>query len=279
ISRLKEKMPWGVPVPGDDQHVMYVWFDALVNYISTLGWPEKKREFEKWWPGVQVAGKDQIRQQAAMWQAMLMSAGFPASDRIFIHGFINIGGQRMSKSSGNVVDPFTLVDKYGADTVRYYLLRDIASDEDSNFSEDRLRERHNADLANGLGNFASRVSTLGEGVGDFEDFQSGEKIREQITKTIRDAAENTERFKLHESVGNIWDLIKFGDGYVNQHKPWETSDNQIIFDLVYLLDAIASLVEPIVPEAASKIQNAISKRGDNIVGISKVESLFPRLDA
>ena len=276
ISRLKEKMPWGVPVPGDDKHVMYVWFDALVNYISTLGWPKAKKEFEKWWPGVQVAGKDQVRQQAAMWQAMLMSAGLPTSDRIFIHGFININGQRMSKSSGNVVDPFTLVDKYGADTVRYYLLRDIASDEDGDFSEARLKERYNADLANGLGNFASRVSTLGEGI-DFADFEVEAGIQDQITEVTADVAGSVDKFRLHEAVARIWALIQYGDGYVNEHKPWENRDGQIIFNLVHLLYSIANLVEPIVPKASGKIKAAFTLTGDRITSIKKVENLFPRL--
>ena len=112
ISRLKEKMPWGVPVPGDDKHVMYVWFDALVNYISCLGWPENKKNFKAFWPGLQVAGKDNLRQQSSMWQAMLLSAGLPSSNQIFIHGHILANGQKMSKSLGNVVNPFDMVKKY-----------------------------------------------------------------------------------------------------------------------------------------------------------------------
>ena len=119
ISRLKSKMPWGVAVPNDSEHVMYVWFDALINYISTIGWNGNMDEFEKNWPGVQVAGKDNLRQQSAMWQAMLMSAGLPASKQIFIHGFITAEGQKMSKTVGNVVDPFDIVETYGIDAVRY----------------------------------------------------------------------------------------------------------------------------------------------------------------
>jgi len=129
ISRLKNKMPWGIPVPGDDKHVMYVWFDALVNYISAIGWPDKK--YKKWWPVIQFAGKDNLRQQSAMWQAMLMSAGEKPSKQIIIHGFITSDGKKMSKSIGNVVNPFKLVDEYkefgeyGTDAVRYYLARHV----------------------------------------------------------------------------------------------------------------------------------------------------------
>src|SRR3989344_6448676 len=125
ISRLISKMPWGVPVPDDPNHVMYVWFDALVSYISTIGWPDNLENFEKWWPVVQFAGKDQVRQQAAIWQAMLMSAGFPPSKQIVIHGFINIEGKKMSKSVGNVVGPVELVEEYGVDALRYYLAREV----------------------------------------------------------------------------------------------------------------------------------------------------------
>ncbi|MDP3953453.1 MAG: methionine--tRNA ligase [bacterium] len=279
ISRLKEKMPWGVPVPGDEDHVMYVWFDALVNYISAAGWPEDKEKFAKWWPVVQVAGKDQTRQQAAMWQAMLMSAGLAPSKKIFIHGFVTADGQKMSKSLGNVIDPFALVEKYGSDTLRYYLLRDIASDEDGDFSEERLRERYQADLANGLGNFASRVSTLAEKTESFDGLEADMEIKDRIEETVRQAAVSAERFKLHESVASIWKLISFGDGYVNEHKPWETNNRQTIFNLVVLLDAVANLVEPIVPEAAGKIKAVFTMKKGKIAKVRKVENLFPRLDA
>jgi methionyl-tRNA synthetase len=121
VSRLKEKMPWGVPVPDDETQVMYVWFDALVNYISCLGWPETT--FTDWWPSIQFAGKDNLRQQSAMWQAMLMSADIEPSKQIIIHGFITSGGQKMSKSLGNVIDPLVMVDRFGVDALRYYLAR------------------------------------------------------------------------------------------------------------------------------------------------------------
>ena len=125
ISRLKKKLPWGIPVPDDPEHVMYVWFDALINYISTIGWPNDKKEFNEWWPVIQVAGKDNLRQQSAIWQAMLLSVELPTSKQIFIHGFISTGGQKISKSLGNVVDPYKLVEGYGTDPLRYYLLSKV----------------------------------------------------------------------------------------------------------------------------------------------------------
>ncbi|MBI1866156.1 MAG: methionine--tRNA ligase, partial [Candidatus Staskawiczbacteria bacterium] len=166
LEILKEKMPWGVPVPNDNKHIMYVWFDALTNYISALGWPENKEKFRDFWGttekpnAIQVAGKDNLRQQSAMWQAMLMAADLPPTRQIFIHVFITSGGQKMSKSLGNVIDPFDYVENYGTDALRYYLLAKISPTEDSDFTKEKFEETYNADLANGLGNLVSRSAKL-----------------------------------------------------------------------------------------------------------------------
>ncbi|KKU65037.1 MAG: methionyl-tRNA synthetase, methionyl-tRNA synthetase [Candidatus Amesbacteria bacterium GW2011_GWC1_47_15] len=150
ISRLKSKMPWGIDVPGDLQQVMYVWFDALINYISTLGWPEDRQKFTDFWPGLQVAGLDNLRQQSAIWQAMLMSAGLPNTKQIFIHGFMTVNGQKISKSLGTSIDPIAMADKYGTDAVRYFLLAKVHPYDGSDFSYDKFEEAYNSDLANGL---------------------------------------------------------------------------------------------------------------------------------
>src|SRR4030042_2405574 len=168
ISRIKVKMPWGVDVPDDPDQVMYVWFDALVNYISALGWPNDQEKFQKLWgtrenpKAIQAAGKDNLRQQTAIWQAMLLSAGLPQTKQIFIHGFIISGGQKMSKSLGNVIDPFEVVKKYGTDATRYYLLKEIHPFKDGDFSYQRFEEIYNSDLANGIGNLVQRVAKLAE---------------------------------------------------------------------------------------------------------------------
>ncbi|MEY4723436.1 MAG: hypothetical protein RLZZ324_949 [Candidatus Parcubacteria bacterium] len=159
ISRLASKMSWGIPVPGDDAHVMYVWFDALVNYISTLGWPGTA-DMNGFWPGTQTAGKDNLRQQAAMWQAMLMSAALPPSKQIFIHGFITADGQKMSKSTGNVVNPYDLVAKYGTDPVRFFLVGGLPSYEDGDYSTKLFEELYTSKLVNGVGNLAARTATM-----------------------------------------------------------------------------------------------------------------------
>lgn len=160
ISRLKEKMPWGVAIPDDDEQVMYVWFDALVNYLSTLGWPEDETNFKRFWPAVQICGKDNLRQQAAMWQAMLMSAGLPTSKQILINGFITVDGAKMSKSVGNVIDPASLVDRYGTETTRFLLASLPVFVGDADITTARLHDFYTAHLTNGLGNLASRVAKL-----------------------------------------------------------------------------------------------------------------------
>ncbi len=280
ISRIKEKMPWGIPVPGDESQVMYVWFDALVNYISILGWPEDEKRFGEFWPGVQIAGKDNLRPQSAMWQAMLLSAGLRPSRQILIHGFITSGGKKMSKSLGNVIDPFAITERYGIDPVRYFLLGEIPSDEDGDFSTEKLEARYQGDLANGLGNFAARVLTLGEQISPLASGKIETDVEREI-QVARDAVgKNINVFKLHEAVAALWQLIHFGDRYVNEKKPWaikEESEKQtIVFNLIALLDNVGALLVPFLPETAEKITSCIEWKGD-VLHIKKGEVLFPRL--
>jgi methionyl-tRNA synthetase len=272
ISRLKEKMPWGVPVPNDAKHVMYVWFDALVNYVSALGWPENLKKFKDFWPGLQLAGKDNLRQQSSMWQAMLLSAGLPNSKQIFIHGFITANGQKMSKSLGNVIDPFELVNKYGADAVRYYLLREIPSTEDGDFTIEKFEQRYNSDLASGIGNLVARVFGV---TGNLEI-----KITKATNKTnekIKEAKDNyklaIKDFKFNEALSAVWELISYCDKYINDEKLWEypkgTRKPEVINDLFFAISEISNLLLPFLPETSEKIQRAI-KNG-------KKENLFPRV--
>jgi len=277
ISRLAKKMPWGVPVPGDPEHVMYVWFDALINYISTIGWPYDYERFSAFWPGIQIAGKDNLRQQSAMWQAMLISAGLPPSRQILIHGFVTSEGRKMSKSLGNIVDPFQLVERYSTDAVRYYLLREIPSDDDGDFSESKFRDRFNGDLANGLGNFASRVLTIASRYDNLDGREKLQKnIAEQIEETRRQVEEKIENFKLHEALQEIWKLIALGDTYINSEKPWKEHNLQAVFNLTALLESIASLLIPFLPEAAEKIMKCVTWEGKTL-RVKRCEALFPRL--
>ena len=277
ISRLKEKMPWGVPVPGGEGHVMYVWFDALVGYISVLGWPKNKKKFEEFWGtkdnpnAIQIAGKDNLRQQSAMWQAMLFSAGLPSSRQIYIEGFITSEGQKISKSSGNVIDPFELVEKYGTDAVRYYLARHIHPFEDSDFTEEKFREAYNADLSNGLGNFAARVLALWVKQEKDTIPTPQPKISRQAAMIREEYFKKIEEFRFNEALQAIWDFIAFGDRYISENKPWENRDTRVITDMVWSLKQISHSLKVFLPQTAERIETSINQK---ITG----EQLFPRLD-
>ncbi|MFH1968010.1 MAG: methionine--tRNA ligase [bacterium] len=267
ISRLKEKMPWGVPVPDDEKQTIFVWFDALVNYISALGWPEDLKKFKDFWPGLQVAGKDNLRHQSSMWQAMLLSAGLLNSKQIFIHGFITVNGQKMSKSLGNVIDPFELVNKYGVDAVRYYLLREIPSAEDGDFTYEKFEQRFNADLAGGIGNLVARILGIAGGLNSAP--KATKKTKEKVAKIKDNYRIAIENFKFNEALALVWDLISYCDKYINDEKLWETKKPEVINDLFFALNEIAVLLEPFLPETSEKIKKAVK--------IRKKETLFPRI--
>ncbi len=267
ISRLKEKMPWGVPVPDDDEHVMYVWFDALVNYISALGWPENKDNFEKFWVGgcpTQYAGKDNLRQQSAMWQAMLMSAGLSNSHQIVIDGFITSGGQKMSKSLGNTINPVELVDKYSAEALRYFVCRELSTFEDSDFTWQRFSETYNANLANGLGNLTARIMKLAE-----SNLDVPVEISEDLHQTLTELLDN---FEIQKAMNHIWGEIGELDAEIQEKKPWETKDGDVIADFVRKLSHIGYSLQPFMPETSGKILSAIKAN-------KMPETLFPRKDA
>jgi methionyl-tRNA synthetase len=281
ISRLKEKMPWGIEVPGDENQVMYVWFDALVNYVSALGWPENEDKFNEFWPGLQVAGKDNLRQQASMWQAMLASAGLPQSKQVFIHGFITANGQKMSKSLGNVINPFELVEKYGlpaqagTDAVRYYLLREFNPAEDGDFTYEKFEQRYNSDLAGGLGNLVAR--TLGVAAKlNIEELKPTKRIVEKIEEIKKDYIKSLEGFKFNEALVSVWEIISFCDKYINEEKLWETKNPQVINDLFFTIKEISDLLLPFMPETAEKIKQQLENNLPAQAG--KSEILFPRLE-
>lgn len=256
ISRKREKMPWGIPVPGDKDQVMYVWFDALTNYISTLGWPEDEESFQKYWTlgtPKQYCGKDNLRFQAAMWQAMLMAAGLPNSHQIIINGFIvGEGGVRMSKTLGNVVDPRDIVSEYGTDALRLFLIKEISSFEDSPFTMERFKDFYNSALANGIGNLVSRTMNM---VVTYDIDISQTTFPE--FKDIKHPAYET--FELNKVADAIWDEIGELDVYIAENAPFKTvktDPEKAHNDLRHVVQGLARIavaLQPIMPDTSAKI--------------------------
>lgn len=270
ISREKSRLDWGVPVPNDEDQVMYVWFDALTNYISTLGWPEDTEgNFKKFWgegEPMQIAGKDQVRFQSIMWQAMLKSAELPATHSVVYHGFINSGGQKMSKSIGNVISPYELVSKYGTEATRYLLLRHVHPFEDTDITWDRLDEWYTANLVNGLGNLASRILKMSE---TYEVFHTPQIAQFLDEKSVTD-------FNLQKALDDIWLNIGELDVYIQREEPFKkikVDEEGGKRDLAYLLahlEGIAGKLAPFMPVTSKIILEAILQN-------KKPENLFPRL--
>ncbi len=256
ISRLKSKMPWGIPVPNDSDHVMYVWFDALTNYINTLDWQNNPEQFKKYWiegNPTQYCGKDNTRFQGAMWQAMLMAADFPNSSQIVVNGFITgDGGVKMSKTLGNVVNPREIAEEYGTDALRYFMLREISSFEDSPFTRERFLESYNSGLANGLGNLTSRILTLSEKYLDQCPEISTESIPEEFFVHLQ-------VFDIKSACDFIWERIGDLDKKIQETEPFKVvkvdleKGKELISEMVLELYKIARMLNPIMPEKSAKI--------------------------
>lgn len=262
ISRQKSKMPWGIEVPGDPDHVMYVWFDALTNYINTLGWPSEDGDFEKFWVNgtpTQYCGKDNTRFQGAMWQAMLMSAGLPNSHQIVVNGFITgEGGVKMSKTLGNVVNPTEIVAEYGTDALRYFLLREVSPFEDSPFSRERFKEVYNANLANGLGNLVSRIMKLSETY-----LKESPALHEDSIPMDFELAMN--EFNIQKACNIVFGMASELDGIIQRDAPFRVvkeeraRGKEMIKNLVAHLYIIADMLEAIMPETSAKIKSLIKE--------------------
>jgi methionyl-tRNA synthetase len=263
ISRLKTKMPWGIGVPDDTDHVMYVWFDALVNYISTLGWgSESDDNFKKYWlegNPTQYCGKDNTRFQAVMWQAMLMAAGVKNSYQIVVDGHITAdGGVKMSKTLGNVVDPKEISAEYGIDALRYFLLREISSFEDSPFTKERFKEAYNANLANGLGNLVSRIMKMSA-----DNLEEPVKISEHEDMT--EYFDIFETFDLKKATDFVWEKIGEMDKFIQENQPFKVvktdkeKGKEMIAALVVRLYSVARMLNPLLPETSQKIKSLIKE--------------------
>lgn len=257
ISRPKEKLDWGIPVPGDSAQVMYVWFEALMNYITVLGYPEHD-DFKKFWPAnVQVIGKDIIRFHAAIWPAMLMSLKIPLAKTLYVHGFITMNGEKMSKSIGNVVAPEEIINQYGTDAFRYYFLRHIPSYEDGDFSWEKFNDAYNNELANELGNAVQRTVAM------IQKYQGG--VIGNIPPAEHDLAQYhdaLEKCKFDRALDKVWDQVRGLNQYIDEAKPWQIAKEKdtdhlkevLAYQASCLLE-IADLLEPFLPDTATKIRN------------------------
>lgn len=261
ISRPKDKLSWGVPVPGDSTQVMYVWFEALMNYLTVLGYPEHK-DFKDFWPAnVQIVGKDITRFHAAIWPGMLYSLGLPAQKLLYVHSFITVEGAKMSKSVGNVIAPATVVAKYGVDAFRYYFLRHIPSYEDGDYSEARFEAAYNNELANELGNTVQRTAVM------IQKYQNG--IIGDIPEAEHDETPVLAAMlecKFDRALDNIWELVRGLNRYIDETKPWEVAksgDSEHLREILAYQSScllqIADLLAPFLPETAAKIQSVFSE--------------------
>lgn len=277
ISRPKDKITWGIPVPGDANQVMYVWFEALMNYITVLGYPEHD-DFKKFWPAdVQVIGKDITRFHAAIWPAMLLGLKLPLPKALYVHGFINVDGKKMSKSLGNYISPNDVIDKYGTDPFRYYFLRHIPSYEDGDFTWDTFEAAYNNELANELGNAVQRTAVM---IQKYQDGLIGDIPPAEHDTAAYDAA--LAACKFDRALDEVWDQVRGLNQYIDEEKPWaiaKTGDadhlREVLAYQASCLIEIADLLEPFMPDTAAKIKGVFAE------GILRPLSgtLFPKQEA
>ncbi len=256
ISRPKQSISWGIPVPGDDTQVMYVWFEALMNYLTVLGYPEHK-DFKEFWPAnVQVVGKDILRFHAAIWPGMLLALKLPLPEVLYVHGFVNVDGAKMSKSVGNVIAPADIVKRYGTDAFRYYFLRHIPSYNDGDFSWQKLEAAYNNELADELGNTVQRTAAM---VIKYQNGMIGD-----IPAAKHDIAQYNEALSLYrfdKALDEVWDQIRGLNQYIDEEKPWQLAKAKdeghlqevLAYQTSSLLE-IADLLIPFLPDTAAKIK-------------------------
>ena len=278
VSRAKSSLEWGVPVPGDDEQVMYVWFDALLNYITGINYLEDNALFEKWWNDaevMQILGKDIIRHHVAIWPGILLALGLKLPDMYFVHGFITSGGVKMSKSLGNIIDPLDLIDQYGVDAVRWFLIKEIPAGKDGDITHDRFNEVYESDLANTLGNLFRRVMML---INKYElDEYDGEAFDADLPRYEQLFIKAMENYKLHDACEVILDVLQEGNQYIDEEAPWKSiKDDQdeageCLWSLVRLLEWVAKKLEIFMPDTAEKMQSSLKN-------LELGEVLFPKIE-
>lgn len=271
FSRPKASLTWGIPVPDDPEQTIYVWADALVNYISAIGYGREEKEFEQWWPAeAQVIGKDILRFHAAIWPGMLLAAGLHLPKKLLVHGFITVEDQKMSKTIGNVIDPFEISNQYGSDALRYFLLKEIPTGEDGDFSLEKFRILYNSDLANGLGNLVARIMKLAE------EHLPAPITQPETEEFPAEYGKFIDSFELNRALNVVWDRVRALDEQITRTEPFKLikedpeKGRALIAELAKELYSIARLLNPFLPEANAKIKATI-------LANKKPETLFPRI--
>lgn len=311
LSISRSSFDWGIKVPWDETHVVYVWFDALLNYISAVGYGEDDEQFARRWPAVQLVGKDIARFHAVIWPAMLMAAGLPVPTRVFGHGWLLVGGEKMSKSKLTGIAPHQITDTFGSDAFRYYFLRAISFGQDGSFSWEDLAARYHAELANGFGNLASRVVAMvtryfdGVVPAPGEATDAERRVQQRLEDAVASADAAIERLAIHEAIASIWTVVDELNGYITAQEPWVLAKDPaqrerlgtVLYTAAEGLRALAVVLNPVTPKATAKLWTALGAEaglgaldaqpireagrwGQLPQGstVSPLEALFPRIE-
>lgn len=310
ISRSKEKFDWGVDIPWDNSHVTYVWFDALLNYITALGYGSDETKLKKYWPAdVQIVGKDILRFHAVIWPAMLMAADLQPPKQVFGHGWLLVGGEKMSKSKLTGIEPTQITDVFGSDAFRYYFMKAISFGSDGSFSWEDLSARYQSELANGFGNLASRTIAMVHKYFDGEIPDAGEltDADRQLQAIAQASVVNSDRAMsktaIHEAIASIWSLVDELNNYITVSEPWVLAKDEqnrarlgtVLFQATAGLRTLAILLNPIMPKACGKLWEALAPGSDGIENqpiesaadfsgllpgsrLGTLEGLFPRIE-
>lgn len=296
FSRPVSALPWGIPVPEDETQNMYVWCDALTNYISALGYKENSENFQKFWTNgevVHVIGKDIVRFHAGIWIGMLLSAGMKLPDTILIHGFITSDGQKMSKSLGNVVDPFEMVEKYGTDALRYFVLREVPIGRDGDYTKQRFEESYTAHLANNLGNLLNRVVSMAKKYEISPQLVDGKDHQEEVAKMEKKIDAAMQTFSLNEAMDVIWETLSWANKRIDDDKPWSVAKTDpsalpaILSPIAELLRRSAIQLLPFLPTTSEKMLAVLGRSAEDSAPWGQAsdwntfggaEILFPRIE-